>query len=171
LAAELDRLAREREEACEAALSTMQLEAAGQLLRELRTYLSRQQDHRWIKGPVDKAIGLRRLEGGVDELDCPSVEFVSESRLEFTIRLEPRPPAWRIRQFRFHLYPPRHRDIGTLRIHLNPQRWHDSLRVPRCHFHVARGRESGKAHIPFPVMNPLLMLHLICEVIEPDFAD
>lgn len=57
-----------------------------------------------------------------------------------------------------------------LRIHLNAQQWHDSLRVPRCHFHVARGREPGKARIPFPVMNPLLVLHLICEVIEPDFA-
>ena len=166
---ELDRLAREREKACGAVLSAMALDAAGQL-RQLRAYLARQQDHKRIKGAIDKIIQLRQLPDGFDELDCARAEFVSESRLEFTIRMERRQPGWRLSQFRFHLYLPGRREVTMVRIHLNAQHGRDYLGVPRCHMHIGRGREHGKAHIPFPVLSPLLVLHLICEVIEPDFG-
>jgi hypothetical protein len=53
-----------------------------------------------------------------------------------------------------------------VRIHLNPATLHDPLRVPRCHLHVG----DSQAHIPFPIMNPRLILSLICEHIEPDFG-
>jgi len=147
----------------------MQLDAS-EYLRYLRTYLRDQLDLRRVKGPVDRLIKLSRVEGGIDELECPSVQFVSESRLEFKIRLEPNPPGWRVRQFMFHLNLPARRAVTMVRIHLNHQQGHDPVSVPRCHLHIGRGAEPGKAHIRFPVMSPLLMLHLICEVIEPDFA-
>jgi hypothetical protein len=168
--AELDRLAHERDDAYGVALAAMDLDAASQL-RQLRAYLARQQDHRRIKGTMDKIIQLRQLPDGLNELDCARAEFVSESRLEFTIRMEQRQPGWRISQFRFHLHLPSPREVTMVRIHLNAQQGRDCLGVPRCHMHIGRGRKHGKAHIPFPVLSPLLVLHLICEVIEPDFGE
>ncbi len=167
---ELKRLARDREQACEDAIAAIQVDATGQLLRQLRAYLSRQEDYKRIKGPIGDVIKLDRSEGGAEELECKSVEFESESRLEFQIRMEPKQPGWRIKQFRFHLHLPGSSGVTMVRVHLNPQSTHNSLEVPRCHLHIGRGGDHGQAHIPFPVMSPLLMLHLICEVIEPDFA-
>jgi len=122
---------------------------------------------------VEKAVQLHQLGHGVSKLECSSVKFVSESRLEFTVWMEPQPPGWRISEFEFNLILPRQREVTTVLIHLNAQRGRDCLKVPRCHLQIGRGGKHGRAHIPFPmfpIMSPLLMLHLICEVIEPDFA-
>jgi len=94
-------------------------------IAQLRAYLARQQDHKRIKGAIDKIIQLRQLPDGFDELDCARAEFVSESRLEFTIRMERRLPGWRISQFRFHLYLPGRREVTMVRIHLNAQQGRD----------------------------------------------
>jgi hypothetical protein len=53
-----------------------------------------------------------------------------------------------------------------VRSHLNEISSHDPLAIPRCHMHIA----DSEAHVPFPVMNPRLILYLICEHIEPDFG-
>jgi hypothetical protein len=53
-----------------------------------------------------------------------------------------------------------------IRIHLNREGGHDPLNVPQCHFHIG----DSKAHVPFPIMSPRLMVHLICEHIEPDLG-
>jgi hypothetical protein len=162
-------LAREREDAYENALATMDVNGSSQL-RDLRAYLGRLFDRKCIKEPVEKAVQLQQEKDGVNKLTCSSVKFVSESRLEFTIWMEPQPPGWRISEFEFNLILPRQRDITAVLVHLNAERGRDCLKVPRCHLQIGRAGKHGKAHIPFPVMSPLLMLHLICEVIEPDFA-
>lgn len=59
---ELQRLALERERAYETALVGMDLDASLQL-RHLRAYLARQQDHKRIRGALEKAIQLRRITG------------------------------------------------------------------------------------------------------------
>jgi hypothetical protein len=51
-----------------------------------------------------------------------------------------------------------------VRIHLNPQSVRDPLRVPRCHLHIG----ASHAHVPFPIMPPLLMLDFICTDLEAD---
>lgn len=165
---ELEKLAAEREKAYEAAVQAMNLNPSEQL-RQMRAYLARQEDYRRIKKLRDKIVQLRQQAGGACELECPSVEFVSGTSLEFTIRMEPQPPGWRIRSFQFHLRMPK-RAVDMVRIHLNAQPGRDHMRVPRCHLHVGRGAKEGDAHIPFPVTSPLLLLHLLCEVIEPDFG-
>jgi len=58
------------------------------------------------------------------------------------------------------------RQVKMLRIHLNGEPWYDPLTVPRCHLHIG----DSRAHIPFPVTNPRLILHLLCEHIEPDLG-
>jgi hypothetical protein len=81
LEADLDRLAGEREEACEAALAAIQLEGADQLRKQIRAYLSRLLDYGRIKGTLEGIMEIRRLGGrlkGIDELDCPSVRFSSD---------------------------------------------------------------------------------------------
>jgi hypothetical protein len=74
--------------------------------------------------------------------------------------------GWSVSRFQFHLLLPRERKINMIRIHLNPQSWHDPLRVPRCHFHIG----DSRAHVPFPIMPPLLMLDLMCTDIEADMG-
>jgi hypothetical protein len=162
---ELLQLARERENAAQAALEGMPLEP-DQLRRQLREYLSRQVEHARMKRTEGRFPQLTTIEGGLNELACPAAEFADGGRLVFSIQLEKSQRGWLVKRFKFHLHLPPTRNIGMVRIHLNPGTWHDPVRIPRCHLHVG---DSG-AHIPFPVMNPRLILSLICEHIEPDFG-
>jgi hypothetical protein len=73
--------------------------------------------------------------------------------------------GWRVMLFEFHLRLPSERNINMVRIELNSQASYDPL-IPRCHLHVG----GSQAHIPFPIMNPRLILSLVCEHIEPDFG-
>jgi hypothetical protein len=162
---ELLRLAREREDKAEGALTEMLLEPPDRLRRQLRDYLSRQVDHGRMKRADERIVQLVELLGGDKALACRKAEFSSGARLEFRIQLEATQPGWLVKQFHFHLHLPRARSINTVRIHLKPKAWHDPLEIPRCHMHIGNSR----AHIPFPIMDPRLILYLICKHLEPDF--
>ena len=163
---ELLQLARERENETHAALQEMFVKP-DHLRRQLRDYLVRQaDDYDRMRRPDDRVPQLTTVHGGLNELACPGAEFADGGRLLFDIQLEESQRGWLVKRFRFHLHLPPSRNIKMIRIHLNPETWHDPLRVPRCHLHVG---DSG-AHIPFPIMNPRLILSLICEHIEPDFG-
>jgi hypothetical protein len=165
---DLLRLARERDNQMEAALGAMYLESPAMLGRNLRNYLSRQVDRGRMKHTDEKI--PRLLAGGNDEkglqkLVCNAWEFASDAGLSFEI-VGQEQRGWLIRRFEFHLRLPSSRTIRMVRIELNTQSSHDPLKVPRCHFHIG----DSEAHIPFPIMDPRLILHLICEHVEPDLA-
>jgi hypothetical protein len=160
---DLLRLARDRDAATEAAVNGMLLETPDSVRRQLRAYLSRQVDCGRIKRTNEKIPQLMTLEEGINQLACPGVQFSSGARLTFDIQLEKRQAGWFVRQFRFNVSLPRPRSIRMVRIHLKPETWYDPLAVPRCHLHV----DNSQAHVPFPVMDPRLMLHVICEHVEP----
>jgi hypothetical protein len=160
---ELERLARDRENAAEASLSTMVLDDPGTLKRQLRFYLAEQADRGRLKRTYD---GPRLVnQSGATELICDEVEFCSDSALDFKIRLVQEQTGWFVKQFKFHVRLVG-RAIRMVRIHLNPSVGHEPLRIPRCHLHIG----DSSAHIPFPIMSPQLMVHLICEHIEPDMG-
>jgi hypothetical protein len=163
---ELLQLAREREHKAEGALTEMLLEPPDRLRRQLRDYLSRQVDHGRMKRTDEKIPQLAQIQGDLSELACPEAKFSSGARFEFRIQLEATQRGWFMKQFHFHLRFPRARSINMVRIHLKAEGWHDPLVIPRCHMHIGNSR----AHIPFPIMDPRLILHLICECIEPDFG-
>jgi hypothetical protein len=142
----------------------MILEHPSKLRLQLRHYLAEQTNHGKLKRTYDEP----RLEthvGGLQELVCEEVEFQSESRLSFNILMEEEHTGWFVKRFNFDLHLER-RSINMIRIELKQKMGRDPLRVPRCHFHIG----DSKAHIPFPIMNPRLMLHLICEHIEVDLG-
>jgi hypothetical protein len=159
-------LAREREARTEDALAGILLEPPDRLQRELRHYLSRQVDYDRMKRTDEKIPQLTQVQGGFNELACPDAEFSSGARLEFRIQLETSQCGWLVKRFRFHVYLAQARSIDMVRIHLNEETPHDPLTVPRCHMHIGNSR----AHIPFPIMDPRLILHLICDYLEPDFG-
>jgi hypothetical protein len=130
--------------------------------RQLRDYLSRQVDRGRIRHANEKIPQLNRLPESLSELACPGLEFLSGARLEFKIRLERDQRGWLVTQFQFHVRLPQPCAFGMLRIHLNPGASHDPLTVPRCHMHIG----DSRAHVPFPIMHPRLILYLICEHIE-----
>lgn len=163
---ELLRLARERESATGDALNEMILDPPHLLGRQLRAYLARQVDRGRIRRPDDRIPQLATVQGGLNELTCSGLEFTSDARLEFRIQLQEDQPGWLVKRFRFHVHLPQRRSINMVRIHLNAEAWHDPLSVPRCHMHVG----GSRAHVPFPVTDPRLILHLVCEHIEPDFG-
>jgi hypothetical protein len=150
----------------EAALSAMFIESPALLGRQLREDLSRQIDSGRVKRTEDQVPQLAAIAGGLNELTCTGAEFDDGGRLLFDIQLERSQRGWLVKRFRFHLHLPPSRSIKMLRIHLNSEAWHDPVRIPRCHLHVG----DSDAHIPFPIMNPRLILSLICEHIEPDFG-
>jgi hypothetical protein len=158
---QLEELARDREQAYHSTLSQMRVDHPATLRKQLRAYLGEQADHDILARTYDD---VPRLEtnGELNELVCDEVEFRSDSRLEFRIQMEKEQRGWSVRRFRFHLRFAG-RPIGMVRIHLNEERDRAPLRVPRCHLHV----DSSEPHIPFPIMDPRLILHLICERIEP----
>jgi hypothetical protein len=163
---ELVRLASHREAAAEAHLAALTLGSPGVLGRQLRSDLHLQVDRRRIEHTNEKVVQIETIGGGLTDLVCRELAFSSGGRLEFQIQLEEDLRAWRLKRFKFHVHLPHERGIRMVRIHLNPEIGHNPLAVPRCHLHI----DDSRAHVPFPVMNPRLILHLICEHIEPDFG-
>jgi|ERR1039457_249977 hypothetical protein len=163
---ELLRLAREREAATEDAVNRMLLDTPDSVRRQLRAYLSRQVDCGRMKRTNEKIPRLAAIEGGLNQLACPEVQFSSGARLTFDIQLENKQGGWLVRRFRFHVSLPRPRSIRMVRIHLNAETGYNPLAVPRCHLHI----DNSHAHVPFPIMDPRLMLHIICEHVEPDLG-
>jgi hypothetical protein len=157
-------LALEREAALVAALDKLTLEHPGLVLRELRAYMGHRKDSRKIMPFKDDVVRLTTVSGGVQELACPSVEFSSGAWLEFYIKIEPQRRGWLVKEFEFNLFRPRERKINMILIHLNAQSSLNPRRVPRCHLRIG----DCPAHIPFPIMPPLLMLDLICTDLEAD---
>jgi hypothetical protein len=157
-------LARDRENASESNLSLMMVDHPDKLRRHLRHYLAEQTNHGRLKQTYEVP-RLDALEGGLQELVCEGIEFWSDCKLSFNIQMEQEQGGWFVGRFRFHLHLVR-RNINMVRIHLNQECGHDPLNVPRCHFHIG----DSKAHIPFPLMSPRLMLHLLCDHIEPDLG-
>ncbi len=162
---ELKTLARARENDCQSNLSQLRVDHPGTLRRHLRYYLAEQANSRRLKQTYDDVPRLETQAGGFQELVCDEVEFWSDSRLTFNVQMEREQTGWLIRRFKFHLHLAG-RGINMIRIHLNEGAGFDPLNVPRCHFHIG----DSKAHIPFPTMSPRLMLHLLCELIEPDLG-
>ena len=162
---ELLLLAREREKISEGNLAEIWMDQPHKLRLQLRNDLNTHADRKKLKHSGD-APHLKTLTGDLQEIVCPEVEFLSEARLDFNIQLTRHQRRWLIRRFRFHLRLPASRNIKMVRIHLNDQTGFDPVRVPRCHLHVG----DSAAHVPFPVMEPRLLVHLICEYIEPDFG-
>ncbi|MGB9456879.1 MAG: hypothetical protein WCB12_12600 [Bryobacteraceae bacterium] len=163
---DLLRLARDREAATDAAVDRMLLEAPDIVRRQLRAYLSRKVDCGRIERTDEKIPQLMTLQGGFSQLSCPDVQFSSGARLSFEIKLEEKQGGWLVRQFQFHITLARSRTIKMVRFHLNAATRHDPLTIPRCHLHI----DNSEAHVPLPVMDPLLMVHIICEHVEPDFG-
>ena len=162
---ELNELARAREAAADAALSDMLLEAPHLLRKRLRAYLFRQLDKGRFPRVDEKLPELRTIDRS-NELIYPEIEFSSGARLQFNIQLEQLQRGTLMTQFQFHLQLPDGRSLRRIRIELNPEGSRDPFTVPRCHLHV----DNSQAHVPFPIMSPLLILHLICEHIEADFG-
>ena len=135
------------------------------LLRQMRAYLADQEDHGRIKHFAEKSVQLRQRTDGIQELECQAVKFTSGSSLDFNLRMKKKQTGWRITQFKFHLHMPPTRRVNMVRLHLNVNRTRDALVVPRCHLHIGGGK---RAHLPFPIMSPLLTLQLVCDIIEPD---
>ena len=163
---DLLRLARERETASEAALGEMLVERPDILGRQFRDYLSRKLDQNRMRLADEGIPSLTTVSNGVSELACAQARFSSGATLMFNIQLQREQRGWRVLRFKFHLHLAPSRGVKMVRIHLNQASWHDPLAVPRCHLHV----DSSLAHVPFPIMNPRLILHVLCEHIEPDFG-
>lgn len=162
---ELTELAQERENVCQANFSQIMVDHPGNLRLQLRSYLAVQADYHRLKRTYDNRPRLDTHAEGLQELVCDEVEFQSDSRLDFKVEMRREGTGWLIQRFQFHLHLAG-RSINMIRIHLNQDVGHDPLRVPRCHFHIG----DSEAHIPFPLMSPRLMLHLICEHIEVDLG-
>jgi hypothetical protein len=99
-------------------------------------------------------------------MECSAVEFISGSTLTFKIRLEQDLAGWVVKQFQFHVKLAQPRRVKMVRIHLNPVAARDPRVVPRCHLHI----DNSSPHVPFPIINPRLILHFVCEHIEPDIG-
>jgi hypothetical protein len=163
---ELLELARKRDEDTQAALSEMELDEPHVLRSQLRAYLARQADLGRIKHAGSNAPEMTTLHGSV-KLKCNELAFTSGSRLTFEITIDKRQTGWVIQKFEFHVRLPPKRKVKMVRIDLNEKdSWNDALRIPRCHFHV----DESEPHLAFPVLNPRLLLHAMCEQIEPDFG-
>lgn len=164
---ELQRLALERAEAYETAISALDLGDPARVYRQIRAYLAELEDHGRIKRFRENMLPLRAAQDGVQELRCVPIELTSGSRFEFTIKMRQQQGICRLIEFEFHLNLPPARNVDMVRIHLIPERPRDPLQVPQCHMHIGGGE---RAHVPFPIMSPRLILHLVCEVIEPDIG-
>jgi hypothetical protein len=161
---ELAQLARLRDEATQAALDALSVDA-DRLFRQIRHYLKRQTDYGRFGHLKENAVERETVKGGW-ELKCKHLAFSSGSEMKFCIRLEAGQQHDAVRQFYFDVKLAQPRPIGRVRIHLNPQMGRDPLSVPRCHLHI----EHSRPHVPFPVLDPRLILQLMCEHIEPDMG-
>lgn len=164
LVGELDELAWERERGYETNRKGAIQEDPSKLLRQLRAYLAELADHGKLKRSYDSPRSVARPDD-VTELICDSVEFASDSLLSFRILLERSQQGWLLREYEFHLALVGRR-VGHVRIHLKRTGAYDPLRVPRCHLHI----DNSDPHIPFPITNPRLTAHLMCEHIEPEIG-
>ena len=144
---ELLRLARQRESATEDALAAMVLDRPDLLRRQLREYLFRQFDRHRIKRPDERIPQLATVQGGVNELACPELEFSSGGRLAFDIQLEEEQRGWLVKRFRFHVHLPQPRRINMVRIHLNAEAWHDPL-ASRSALPPAHRQQPGPRSVP-----------------------
>jgi hypothetical protein len=158
---ELLLLARERERISEGNLADMWLDQPHKLRLQLRHDLNTQADRNKLRRSGD-APYLITVAGGLQEIVCPEVGFLSEARLDFKIQLTEHQKGWLVRHFQFHLRLPPSRNIKMVRIHLNEQAGFDPLRIPRCHLHVG----DSAAHVPFPVMEPRLLVHLSAGILS-----
>lgn len=163
---ELVELARERDTAMQAALDNLDTGEPHHLLRHLRHYLSRQADHNRLGKFRENTISLEMLSQDLQELVCQRLKFVSGSELMFRIELQKQQSGWFVKRFQFHVKLNQPRTIKTVRIHLNAKDMFDALSIPRCHLHL----DTSRPHVPFPVLNPRLILHFVCEHLEPDLA-
>lgn len=155
---ELLRLAREREASTD---DLARLDGQpSDLGRQLRSYLSLQVDRGWVKRTDERVVQYESLPEGRVKLSCNGLDFESGARLKFTVQLVDERHFWLLRQFEFDVI---HARSHVLSIHLNPEASRKSLDVPRCHFHIG----EGEVHLPFPIMHPLLILHVICKYIAP----
>ena len=158
-------LAGHREDAYQSSLAQMVLDHPGTLRRQLRHYLAEQSNRGRLKKTYDHVPQLKTHSGNIQELVCEEVEFKSDAKLDFNIELEQQQTGWFVKRFKFDLRLSG-RVIAMVRIHLNQERGRDALKVPRCHLHLGQ----SEAHIPFPIMSPRLVVHLICEHLEPDIG-
>lgn len=163
---ELLQLARDRENKTQDSLAQLLLEPPDRLRRQMRAYFARKAECHRIRRTNEKIPQLTTVQGGLNELACPGLEFLSGTRLEFKMRLEEDRRGWLLKQFQFHVFPPGARRVPMLQIHLNIGASHDPLTVPRCHMHIG----DSRAHVPFPIIHPGLILYLICEHIEPELG-
>ncbi|MDP2999841.1 MAG: hypothetical protein Q8N47_20300 [Bryobacterales bacterium] len=159
---ELLQLARERETETQDALARMLLDPPHILGRQLRDYLSRQVDRGRIRHANEKVLQLNTLPDSLSKLACSGLAFSSGARLKFEIQIQKDQRGCFLRQFQFRLHSPNRPAVEMVRIELEPETQRDPLVVPRCHLHIG-GRA---AHVPFPIMHPVLILYLICEHIE-----
>jgi hypothetical protein len=162
---ELLELARQRDRATRAALDELIVRGPDYLLRQIRHYMSRQADHGKFRNLRERAIELTQIDEISQELST-NLDFSSGSKLTFKIRLTRNQRGWTVAQFQFHVKLTQPRRVGMVRIHLNATDGYDPLAIPRCHIHV----DSSRPHVPFPVSDPRLILHLVCEHIEPDIG-
>jgi hypothetical protein len=163
---ELLQIAREHERRSDAIWGEMDSIEPNLLQKQLRAYLIRQTDHNRMKHRVSEKIPtLKPIGDNKYELACPKITFVSDAQLEFKIEVEKQQTCWLMRQLKFHIFLAPETSINMLRIHLKPTISHDPTEIPRCHMHIG----DNRAHIPFPAMDPRLILHFICEHIIPGF--
>lgn len=161
---ELIALAREHEKSYELTRTCTIHESPSMLLRQLRAYLARLADHRKLKRTYEQPRSETKT-NNITALIAEGIEFASDSVFSFKIFLEQRQHGWLMREFEFHLALVGRR-VQHIRIHLKRDGAYDPLRVPRCHVHI----DTSDPHIPFPIMNPRLTVHLICEHIEPNIG-
>ena len=163
---ELLELARKRDAATQFTLDELSMDPPHLLLRQLRYYLGRQVDHDRFRDLEEKPIQLVTIRDDLQELASKTLGFTSGSELEFKIRLHHKQGGRFVKQFQFHVDLIQPRSVRMVRIHLDPTDRYDPLSVPRCHLHV----DNSRPHLPFPVINPRLILYCVCEHIEPDIG-
>ena len=132
-------------------------------MRQFRYYLSRQVDRRRLNNFKEKQVSLTQVAGGFQELTCHPIKFCSNSELQFKIQMENTHIGCIVRQFNFSLKLGEAGSVKMVRIHLNSTVARDPAMVPRCHIHI----DGSHPHLPFPALNPLLTLQILCEYVEP----
>lgn len=162
---QLTPLARRRDDAVTSA-AERGVSDPGNLYRQLRHYLQSLVDRKRMSTRVVDALRLTTQKSAINDLRSAVVEFASGSKLEFNIQVEKSQDGWMIVSYEFHLSLPQSRAVKMVRLHLNRAASHRPLHIPRCHMHVG----DSEAHVPIPAMTPLMLLHLICEILEPDIS-
>ena len=92
-------LARERDASFDAAIRELAIEAPHVLRSQMRAYLATQVDLHRIPRTNEGWIEQRTGTGGIEQLICPKVEFVSEARLEFKVELVSHMHRWLVQRF------------------------------------------------------------------------